>query len=208
MVPVPALNPAASLTDVQWPSLSLTSCLERKLQSILPGALGRLVELECLWLTTLIQMFLDDGFPHWFYVRSVTRFQAWDGKQCFPVGIFFLPFTQPYDVLLVSKQIFFPLLFSSVLFMGWHSLSFQKLNGSTLVEIPWKQRCEVVDLRPYLDFIRRFWVGVWTEVVLTSLLELWLQEGWQEVVRKPVLYVGHRVDQEEHVFLPMSLKIK
>lgn len=49
---------------------------------------------------------------------------------------------------------------------------------------------------------------MWAGMVLTSLHELWLQEGSQGVVRKLVLYVGQRVDQEERAFLPMSLKIK
>lgn len=31
----------------------------------------------------------------------------------FSCGVFFIPFAQPHDVLLVSKQIFLPLLFSS-----------------------------------------------------------------------------------------------
>lgn len=36
----------------------------------------------------------------------------------FSCGVFFIPFAQPHDVLLVSKQIFLPLLFSSDSFVG------------------------------------------------------------------------------------------
>lgn len=44
--------------------------------------------------------------------------------------------------------------------------------------------------------------------VHTSLGELWPQGGEAGVVRKQMLYVGQRVYQEQHTFLPTPLKIK
>lgn len=77
----------------------------------------------------------------------------------------------------------------------------------TLVEIPWKQRCEVVDLGPYLDVIRSLGAGVQAGKVHTSRWAV-APGGVAGVVRKQMLYVGQRVYQEEHTFLPTSLKIK
>lgn len=97
----------------------------------------------------------------------------------FSCGVFFfLPFTQAHDVLLVSKQIFFLCCFQAARLWVDILYLFRSEMGA-----PWlkshENRCEIVDLRPYLDFIRRFWVGVWAGMILTSLRELWLQEGWQ-----------------------------
>lgn len=130
-----ALHPAALLTDLQWPSLSLKSCLETKLQSILPGALGGLVEPECLWLTKA-----NPNVPGWWVsmlvlfkvcqqLRSV-RWEALFSYGCFFFSSFFLFsvlffffLTRLTRLLLVSKQIFFSLPLSSCLFGRWYCIS-------------------------------------------------------------------------------------
>lgn len=103
-VPVPALHPAtsASLTALQWLSLSLKSCLETKLQGILPRGLVEWVSLankgrsECpgWWVSSLVLF------------RSVNRCRVWGGGRV-SLWLFLPSFYQPLKYFWFQSRFFF-----------------------------------------------------------------------------------------------------
>lgn len=105
------------------------------------------LEEPSVWLTKAAWPSLGDVLLLWFHLKSVHRqIQVTEEAAFFPQEGSFIPFSQPLEVLQISKQgifVFFPLpLFEMfVCEMTVCVISEVKL----LVELLWKQRCDVVD---------------------------------------------------------------
>ena len=60
------------------------------------------------------KMFLGDGFPHRFYLRSVNRCPVWEGRHCFSMGVFFFLLTSLMKCFWFQSRFFFSATFKQL----------------------------------------------------------------------------------------------